>query len=159
MTATYDCIATTTTTGTASIDWQSISGTYTDLILVGIGNENAGGGGYIKVTVNNDTGSNYSRTALRGNGSTASSGRAANETGWYPDFETNPSTTICHFMNYSNTTTNKTMLGRFNNTTGVVVAQVNLWRNTAAINRITLSSSAGGNTLVGTFTLYGIKAE
>lgn len=156
MTATYDCIATTTTTGTASIDWQSISGTYTDLILVGVGNDS---GGFVKITVNNDTGSNYSRTALRGNNSTATSARASNETGWFPDFETNTSTMICHFMNYSNSTTNKTMLGRFNNTTGIVVGQANFWRNTAAINRITLSSSAGGNTLVGTFSLYGIKAE
>ena len=153
--ATYTTIATTTTTGTASIDWQSISGAYTDLILIGIGNDS---GGFVKITLNNDTSSNYSRTALRGNGTSASSARASNETAWYPDFETNPSTMICHFMNYSNATTYKTMLGRFNNTTGIVVAQANLWRSTAAINRITLSSSAGGSTLVGTFSLYGITA-
>lgn len=159
MTTTYDCIATTTTTGTASIDWQSISGTYTDLVLVAVGTENAGGGGYIKVTINNDTGSNYSRTALRGNGSAASSARVANETAWYVDFVTDPSSSILQFMNYSNTTTNKIMLYRSNQTSATVVAQVNLWRSTSAINRITLASSAGGNTLVGTFSLYGIKAE
>lgn len=155
MAITYEPIATTTTAGIASIDYTSIPSTYTDLILIGVGNDS---GGFVKVTVNNDTGSNYSRTALRGNGTSVSSARASNEAGWFPDFETNPANIICHFMNYSNATTYKTMLGRFNNTSGIVVAQVNLWQNTDAINRITLSSSAGGTTLVGTFTLYGIKA-
>jgi hypothetical protein len=159
MPKTYEPIATTTTTGTASIDWQSISGAYTDLILVAVGTENAVGGGYFRVILNNDgAGTTYSRTMIRGNGSSASSARSSNEPYWVPDFSTNPSNAICHFMNYSNTTTFKTMIGRWNQTSATVVAQVNLWRNTAAINRITLESSAGGNTLIGTFTLYGIAA-
>jgi hypothetical protein len=159
MPKTYEPITTATTAGTSSIDWTSIPSTYTDLILVAIGTENAVGGGYFKVILNNDgAGTTYSRTMIRGNGSTASSAESSNEPYWVPDFSSNPSSVICHFMNYSNTTTFKTMIGRWNQTTASVVAQANLWRNTAAINRITLQSSAGGNTLIGTFTLYGIKA-
>lgn len=158
MPSTYTPIISTTTTGTSSIDWQSIPATYTDLILIAVGTENAGGGGFFRITVNNDSGNNYSRTALRGNGSTASSARGINESAWFPDFTSNPSNAILQFMNYSNTATFKTLIARFNQTTSTVVAQANLWRNTAAINRITLSSSAGGNSLIGTFTLYGIKA-
>jgi hypothetical protein len=159
MPKTYEPIATATTAGTSSIDWTSISSTYTDLVLVAVGTENAVGGGYFRVILNNDgAGTSYSRTMIRGNGSSASSARSSNEPYWVPDFTTNPSTAICQFMNYSNTTTFKTMIGRWNQTSATVVAQVNLWRNTAAINRITLQSSAGGNTLIGTFSLYGIAA-
>ena len=159
MAITNEPITTATTAGTSSIDWTSIPSTYTDLILIAVGTENAVGGGYFRVILNNDgAGTSYSRTMIRGNGSTVSSARSSNEPYWVPDFATNPSNAICHFMNYSNTTTFKTMIGRWNQTTSTVVAQVNLWRNTAAINRITLQSSAGGNTLIGTFTLYGIKA-
>jgi hypothetical protein len=153
--STYTPIATTTTAGTSSITFNSFSG-YTDLILVCAGNETAGG--YIVMRLNGDSGTNYSRTALRGDGTSASSARTTNETAWYPDFTTNPSTTIIQVMNYSNSTTYKTSLIRANQTTSTVVAQVNLWRNTAAITTITLASSAGGSTLVGTFTLYGIAA-
>lgn len=155
--STYTPLATTTTAGTSSITFNSFSG-YTDLILVCIGNETAGGGGYITCRVNSDSGTNYSRTILRGNGSSAASARGSNETAWYFDFYTNPGTTIAQFMNYSNSTTYKTMLVRSNNTTDTVAATVNLWRNTNAITSIVLTSSAGGSTLVGTFTLYGITA-
>lgn len=155
MPATYEPIGTTTTAGVASITFNSLSG-YTDLILVCVGYESAGA--YAVCRLNGDSGSNYSRTALRGNGSTATSARVANETAWYVDLAANPNTSILQFMNYSNSTTYKTMLARFNDHTNVVAAQANLWRNTAAITSIALTSSAGGATIIGTYTLYGIKA-
>lgn len=156
MPKTYEPIATTTTTGTNSITWSSIPATYTDLIVIAGGYETPNA--YFIMRLNGDSGSNYSRTALRGNGSTASSARASNENGWFPDFSTNTSVAICHIMNYSNSTTYKTMLGRFNNSDNIVVAQVNLWRNTAAVNEVKLLSPTAGNNLIGTFTIYGIKS-
>jgi len=61
-------------------------------------------------------------------------------------------------MNYSNTTTNKTVIGRHNGASGPV-ASVGLWRNTAAINSIRISNSSAVNFTIGsTFSLYGIKA-
>jgi hypothetical protein len=62
-------------------------------------------------------------------------------------------------MNYSNTTTNKTILSRINNAENSTVARVTLWRNTAAISTIFLTEGNGANFIAGsTFTLYGIKA-
>lgn len=155
MAKTYEPIGTTTTTGTSNITFNSLSG-YTDLILVCVGYESAGA--YAVCRLNGDSGSNYSRTALRGNGSTATSARVANETAWYVDLAANPNTSILQFMNYSNSTTYKTMIARFNDHSNVVAVQANLWRNTAAITSIVLTSSGGGATIVGTYTLYGIKA-
>ena len=61
-------------------------------------------------------------------------------------------------MNYSNTTTYKTTLGRGSNVATDVEAIVGLWRNTAAITSITVAPS-GGNMKTGTvLSLYGIKA-
>jgi hypothetical protein len=66
-------------------------------------------------------------------------------------------------MNYSNTTTNKTVISRTNVTSGSfpgTETMVNLWRSTSAINVIELRQSGSGQYLSGTtFTLYGIKAE
>ena len=64
-------------------------------------------------------------------------------------------------MNYSNTTTNKTVLARGNRASSGVVAQVGMWGNTSAITSITIDNvdSASANFVAGsTFTLYGIKA-
>ena len=59
---------------------------------------------------------------------------------------------ITHFMNYSNTTTYKTLLTRANNANNGVNAEVNLWRSTAAITSISINSLKAGTT----FNLYGI---
>jgi hypothetical protein len=59
-------------------------------------------------------------------------------------------------MNYSNSTTYKTILGRSNAATSGTSAAVGLWRSTSAINSIeigTVSFTAGS-----TFSLYGIAA-
>jgi FlaG/FlaF family flagellin (archaellin) len=67
---------------------------------------------------------------------------------------------IYQFMNYSNTTTYKTVLGRSNVQDFRVASIVGLWRSTSAINTISLrSDNASYNFTVGsTFTLWGIKA-
>lgn len=155
MATTYEPIATYTSAGTTGITFTSFSG-YTDLILIANGFESAGA--YAVCRVNSDTGSNYSRLALRGNSSGATSAKVANETSWFPDLAMNPAGTILQFMNYSNATTYKTMLARFNDNAGTTAVQINMWRNTNAITTISLASSGGGSTLSGTFTLYGIKA-
>jgi hypothetical protein len=65
---------------------------------------------------------------------------------------------IVNIINYSNTTTYKTLLGRGNTSASRIQATVGLWRSTSAINRIDLNIQ-GDNFAVGsTFTLYGIAA-
>ena len=169
MASTYEPIATTTLgSNQASYTFSSIPATYTDLILIinmqSSYTGDAGNGA--RLQFNGDTGSNYSDTNLRGNGSSASSYRISNST--YIQLGLLPSsgggtpagtlgTGIANIQNYSNSTTYKTVLGRTNNSYAFVEASVGMWRNTAPITSITYFGD--GNILAGsTFTLYGIKA-
>jgi hypothetical protein len=158
MPSTYTPIATQTLgTAATSVTFSSISGTYTDLVLVFNGTVSANQ--YVAVRLNSDTGSNYSWTRIDGDGSSAYSSRGTSTTFGRLGIgnPTNRTLTISHFMNYSNATTNKSVLSRSN--TDFVGALVNLWRNTAAITSITvLTTTADTFTVGSTFTLYGIKA-
>ena len=165
--STYTPLAT-TTLGSASntVTFSSIPSTYTDLIIV----TDAGASviSEVDLRVGNssvDTGSNYSVTKLTGDGSTATSVRQSGQTYWRPNYNSlydnanGKSVHIFQFMNYSNTTTNKTVLSRANNAGAGVDAIVGLWRSTAAITSMVLNAQTGGTFDVGsTFTLYGIKA-
>lgn len=159
MTATYEKIATTTLgSATASVTFSSISGAYTDLVLV-IQTKNSAASNEVYGRFNSDTGSNYSYTQIIGNGTTAVSGRASNSTTMRWNFSNNDfnNNAIIQIMNYANTTTYKTTLARFNNVSQLTGATVNLWRSTSAITSITLSNESSTNFDVGsTFTLYGI---
>jgi hypothetical protein len=161
MPKTYEPIATTTLASAAtSFTFSSIPSTYTDLILVA-DMSTGGSANYPSVRLNGDTASNYSRTYINGDGSSASSSR---NTESYMTVFGNQITAsrvnfIMHFMNYSNTTTNKTALSRKNDASGVMGATVHLWRSTAAINSILIGSQTSDTFSIGTtFTLYGIKA-
>ena len=157
MTATYDCIATTTLGSTAaSISFQSISSSFTDLVLVF--NCGAINGQNVSIRFNNDSGTNYSFTKLEGNGSSAGSSRSSNTTGGNFVAYDNPTVTISIF-NYANTTTNKSFMARWGNAGNFVGASMSLWRSTAAINRVDLVSPSSDFPSGTTATLYGIKAE
>lgn len=172
MPKTYEPIATTTLGSAAtSVTFSSIPSTYTDLYIVGqcgVSNND-----YLTFRVGNgsvDTGSNYSYTWLEGYSGTASSGRSTNN----PKFYIGNNASIMNnsldysfyinIMNYSNTTTNKTVLNRIasnNSSFPGVTASVGLWRSTSAINIVTIAPDTNdGRTLISgsTFTLYGIKA-
>ena len=158
MPATYESISTTTLSSTASsVTLSSIPSTYTDLILV-ITNTSGGGlAGVYLSEINSDTGTNYSHTKIYGTGSVAGSDRNTSDTSVNIGLSNSTQcNNIFHFMNYSNTTTYKTVLARGNSASGQTRASVTLWRNTAAITSFKIS---GVTFDVGsTFTLYGIKA-
>jgi hypothetical protein len=165
MPATYEPIATTTLgSAQSSVTFSSISGSYTDLVLVTSMKAASGYGSFgFLMQLNSDTGSNYSYTYLLGNGSSASSGRASNTTkaiiGTTSD--ANFGTIITQINNYSNTTTYKTMLSRDNATDVRTGAWVSLWRSTSAITSILVKVDDAASNLIlsgSTFTLYGIKA-
>jgi hypothetical protein len=162
MAATYEPIATTTLgSATNTVTFSNLSQTYTDIVAV-IVPKTASSTANCLARVNGDTGTNYSRTVLSGNGSTASSSRISNTS--YLNFDnaaylnTEFSPWIIHFMNYSNTTTFKTVLNRGNNAALGVDAAVNLWRSTSAITEISFLQTSGNYATGSTFTLYGIKA-
>jgi hypothetical protein len=163
MPITYEPIATTTLGSAASsVTFSSISGSYTDLVLVVSATWSGSSNSSFGFRLNSDTGSNYSITQLYGNGSSASSGRSSNQTKAVIG-QINPTefgTTIFQFQNYSNATTYKTTLSRSNVAGVITLAGVALWRNTAAITQIDLEyfDTAGTFDTGSTFTLYGIKS-
>jgi hypothetical protein len=161
MASTYEKIATNTLSSTtSSITFSSIPQTYTDLVIVNRAINTTQQSE--RLQFNSDTGNNYSVTYLLGTGSSAISGRGTSTN--YIDLnytDTTPATGIAHINNYSNSTTNKTVLTRWNGTGSsdpYVAAYVGVWRNTAAINSITIFVSASTMAVGSTFTLYGIKA-
>jgi hypothetical protein len=145
-------------TATPSITFSSIPQGYTDLVIVAAGTCSAGS--YLTFRFNSDTGSNYSTTELYGDGTTASSVRNSNNNYMYIGaIRTTQSNIINHIQNYSNSTTNKTVLSRTNNAATETKAVVGLWRNTAAITSIEVGTGGANTFQTGsTFSLYGISA-
>lgn len=164
MPSTYEPIATQTLgSAAASVTFSSISGSYTDLILISNVQATLAGEGVVGV-LNSDTGANYSFTVLRGNGSSAASARVTGASAVALNNISEPPTSgsfglyIAHFMNYSNTTTFKTVLARGNNANNAVDTEVSLWRNTAAITSIRVQMTGGNLNTGSSFTLYGVKS-
>jgi hypothetical protein len=168
MAATYTPIASITLgAAAASVTFNSIPATYTDLIIVSSQlYVSTGGDRYATFQVGNssvDTGSNYSWTYLDTYPGTPSSGRTANSTyGLHSYTSSIPTTTpmICNMQiqNYSNTTTHKAMFHRFNASDKITGVYANLWRSTAAINIITITAGGANFAAGSTFNLYGIQA-
>jgi hypothetical protein len=165
MASTYEPIATNTLgSATATVTFSSIPSTYTDLILQ-MTPQTSDGSGYFQVFPNNDTSSNYSRTLLQGNGSSASSNRNSNSSNGFQmncatnSQDVNSYPTMLQLMNYSNTTTNKTALARAGSTSvGLVEAYVWLYRSTSAISSLVIKANTTTFAAGSVFTLYGIKA-
>jgi hypothetical protein len=158
---TYVALATNTlSSATASVTFSSISGAYTDLVLI-TNVKATSGTPTIRMQFNSDTGSNYSTTLIYGDGSSAGSVRVTNEASTNSGGLANEfGNTIFNLNNYSNSTTYKTILTRYNfigsySETG---AKVSLWRNTAAITSILVFPASSTFASGSTFTLYGIAA-
>ena len=163
MPKTYEPISTQLLTGTqATITFSSIPQTYTDLILVAnCFSISSATSSSIGVQFNGDTATNYSRTLLFGDGSTAASTRDASissSTILYYEGLANLAPNILHIMNYSNTTTNKTFIARANFAGSTVRLGVGLYRSTSAITSVVLVPTTSSFASGSTFTLYGIKA-
>jgi hypothetical protein len=164
MAITYTPIATQTlASATSTVTFSSISGSYTDLVLVLNLKAVSGSTSYPKIQFNSDSGSNYSITYMTGSGTTATSGKNSTGVGYITGFTVESSTefnfnAIYNIQNYSNSTTYKTLIGRPNNAAGYTEGVVTLWRNTAAITAIDLINVNSNFAIGSTFTLYGIKA-
>ena len=156
--ATYVSLASQTLTGAASsITFSSISGVYTDLIIVtnGAGVTSAA---VIQVELNADTtASNYSNVYLYGDGSSAAANVQTSDKMVGRNYIAQQNN-IIQFMNYSNSTSYKTILSRSNSAGNAVNALFAIWRNNAAITSIKLLVGAGNFDTGTTFSLYGIAA-
>jgi hypothetical protein len=161
MASTYEKIATNTLgSAAASVTFSSISGSYTDIILITSAKTTSGSAdGSIVCTVNGDTASNYSATSLYGTTSSALSFRSTTQSKMYFARWSNNQYVAgkTQFNNYSNTTTYKTVLSQGGNTDNYVFNWVNSWRSTSAITSMELKVDDASNFATGsTFTLYGI---
>lgn len=166
MPATYDSLATTTlSSNQASVTFSSISSNYTDLVLImSVKSSNAVRG--YNIQYNGDTAGNYSETQVYADGiGTTYSFRTSNDTKINVSQMAASSTNeyvigVVNIMNYSNTTTNKTLLTRWGQTStdGGIVFKVGNWRSNNAITSIYLYPNGDNFASGSTFSLYGIKA-
>lgn len=161
--STYIPIATTTLgSATSNITFSSISSAYTDLILIVNGGFSSNDA--LAMQVNSDTNANYSTTVLNGDGSSAISWRQSNGTKIYMNYNGITGSSYSglwniNLQNYSNTTTYKTIMGRYIGASNETGASVGLWRTTSAISTIKIYGNSGTNLLSGTTaTLYGVKS-
>lgn len=158
----------TTTSAVSSVTFSGISQAYTDLVVVV--NAATSNNTPLYMKPNSNSSSVYSTTWLLGSGSTATSGRYnqaalggagilidnySGTTGFPSDFSGMAKYEI---MNYSNTTTFKTILIRAGSGAGWTVASANLFASTAAISSLYLYPYAGTFAVGSTFTLYGIAS-
>jgi len=167
VTSSYASIATTTLgTATASITFSSIPATYTHLQVRGIvrpGTNNAD----MRLTLNSDSGSNYARHRLIGNGGSVDATGTAS-TAFIGIFDANGLQTastafgaaVIDILDYANTSKYKTvrvLSGNDNNGSGQVGLSSGLWQSTLAVSTITLVMSSGNLDTYSSFALYGIK--
>ncbi|CAB4148208.1 hypothetical protein UFOVP696_15 [uncultured Caudovirales phage] len=145
---------------TTTITFSNIPQTYTDLMVVVTGTHTGSGVAGLRISaINGDGGSNYSDTLLQGGGGGGGSAVSARNSDTSMNIGligSSQSGSTFNFMNYSNSTTFKTILSRGNDASALVRAAIGMWRNTAAIRSFSVS---GVTFSVGTTaTIYGIKA-
>jgi hypothetical protein len=159
-TPTYTPLANLTLGSTAtSVTFSSINQTYRDLILVTNVTHSANAEIDLTIRFNGDSGANYNRVAMTGNGSAAASfAQTSNNGAELLGASTTISGAITQVMDYSATDKHKTVLFRGNLTAGRVSATAARWANTAAITSLSVSVLSGNYAIGSTFSLYGIVA-
>lgn len=169
MAVTYDSIASYTVMGsnllgTTGVTFSSIPSTYTDLVIVQNTKVTAPAINHIRVGNGSvSSAAIYGRTYLSGSGSAASTGKNSSQSQWgsiLTHQTTNWGMYTTNFQGYSNTTTFKPILEKYDNVTyGATEIFAGLWSSTVAINTIQLFLDRAEYYVVGsTFSLYGIKA-
>ena len=173
MANTYVAIATVTvgSGGASSIAFSSIPGTYTDL-LVKLSTRSNRSGDIIDaygLRFNGDTGNNYSRLSLRGDGSAVSSNSNTGSYGYIDAFYMPAATatsntfdnTEIYIPNYTSSNQKSISLDNVSETNGTesyMTLAADKWTGTAAITSITFIVLNGTSFVqYSTATLYGIK--
>ena len=153
--------------GSSSIVFSSIAGTYSHLQVRCLARATTSASyEYLRLRLNGAT-TGYSRHALLGNGSAASANGVANDTligmGEIPAATSTSNTfgaAVIDILNYSNTTTNKTvrgLIGNDQNGSGTVYLASGALYSTSAITSITLYPDTNNFAQYSSFALYGIK--
>jgi hypothetical protein len=160
-TPTYTPLATVTLgSAAASVTFSSIPATYRDLILVTdtLASSNSL---VLRLRFNADSGSNYSRVFMYGDGASAISGTSTDSAANLSNvFTSDRSITKVQIMDYSATDKHKTLLVRWDTarTGGFALAQATRWANTAAITSIEVLQDSGTISAASRIDLYGVIA-
>jgi hypothetical protein len=166
----FESIATVTvgSGGSKTVSFSSIAATYTHLELRVIArSDRASSVDYYGFRFNSDTGSNYSKHYVGGDGSATEAGATANastcELYHIPAASATASifgADIIDIVDYANTNkykTVRTLTGNDRNGAGRIDLFSHSWRNTNAINEITITCGIGNFVQYSHFALYGIK--
>ena len=165
----YESIATqSVASGTAaSLTFSSIPSTYTHLQVRGIIRTDAGSNNWdLRIRMNSDSGSNYARHSVRGEGSASGNaeGQASQTYMWLDRAASGDanifSGIVIDVLDYANTNKYKTMRGLSGNDrngSGIIALSSGLWMSTTAINSLTFTLGSGNFTQYSTLALYGIK--
>lgn len=160
----FDSIATVNASSQSSITFSSIPSTYKHLQIRAFIN-NSGGNISTGTTFNGDTGANYARHILYGDGASAGAAAGSSTTSMtFHLYSGNTasifSATVIDILDYANTNKYKTLrgLGGYdNNGSGNIYFGSGLWQNTNAITSITIATAGSTWSSGSTFALYGVK--
>ena len=160
----YESIATFNPTSGTTVTFSSIPSTYKNLQLR-YTFKATGAGGILKLGFNGDTGTNYSRHVLYGDGSAVVADGSSSVTSIYVSPNTGGSSTrnavgIIDVHDYASTTKNKTariFTGLDTNGAGTVDLWSGSWMNTAAVTSLEIVGLSITFAAGTTFSLYGIK--
>lgn len=160
----YELISTTILgSTTASITFSSIPSTYKHLQIRMVGRLASVTNNLMLVTLNGDSGANYSWHSLTGSDTSVTSTGAASQTSMsmgVVGYNTNiHSGSIIDILDYSQTTKNKTLRSLHGVCDGIVRIGVHsgLWMNTAAVSSITIANNNASYASGSRFSLYGVK--
>ena len=151
--------------GVSSVTFSSIPQTYASLQIRGFCTD--AGANSVQMRINSDSGTNYARHALSGNGSTTGASGAASTSniligGYRSGFSSSASFLggiIVDIHDYTSTSrykTTRSFNGYDANGSGTVELNSGLWQSTSAVTSITISMPSNFST-GSTFALYGMK--
>jgi hypothetical protein len=153
--------------GAASMDFNSIPGTYDDLVLRVSVREESTNNFEFGCQINGSTSAIYNYRFITGNGSAASSDNRSNQTSNNTFILSSSNSTAStfgnaelYFPNYAGST-NKSMsadtVGENNGTTAYARLVAHLFASTSAITSLSIRLGSGDLAEYSTGTLYGIK--
>jgi hypothetical protein len=149
--------------GTSSVSFTSIPSTYKHLQVRAIAY--ASSAGNIQGRFNSDSGNNYARHYMYGDGSSPAAGNDTSISyvnfGYVPASSNYFSAAVTDILDYTSTSKNKTtrtLTGYDANGSGLIIQYSGLWFATpAAITSITITPQTGTFSQYSQFALYGIK--
>lgn len=163
-------VATTPSAGVTSITFGSIPQTYTHLQIRGISRPTeAGSTGaqYVYLRMNSDTGANYSRHSLTGDGSSVTAQAAASDSVIRAGYQLRNgfaanifAASIIDILDYTSTSKNKTVRslnGFDSNGAGYAALNSGTWLSNTAVTSVTLFCEVGDFVQYSQFALYGIR--